>query len=429
MDAEELDFRCRTFDGWVHPVVVKLLIERGHVDEVRLQAEHGDWFCAHGLAKELDSQGERAAALDVLAPFADTGWTTAVETVAGFLSGWGRVAEAISLISPLADGGDRLAAKCLARLLAGEGRIDDVFALLRPRISDWVLAAALVSLTEGLGRDDEVLELLPPQGDGRLELRARVLERQGHVDEAILVLRARIDAAWALPGNYVDQLADIMVRHGRLAEVRDLAAGSGGEFAAHRLAAFLASRGEIDLAVHELTPFIEGGSVNAAAIAARLLAEHGRADEAIEILRPASARGGNPDWAVRELVELLTGEGRADEAIAFIQELAVQGGHLSDELPLVRAQVLAASGRREQAIAEIRAHPDAGEWWVADVLAGLLADNGQLDEAIGVLRQPGCDAGGNRTALAMLLVERGRVKEAITASQVRTKPWSPPAAC
>ena len=407
--------------------MVKTLIERGHEEEVRVQANQGDWFCACGLAKELDSRGDRTAVLNVLTPYADTGWTKAAETVARFLSGWGRAAEAISLIRPLAESGDRLAINCLADLLARDGRIDDVIDLLGPRTSDWFHAGALVRLTEGLGRDDLILELLPSASphDRRpshhpVELRARVLERQGRADEAMLFLRTHIDAGLAVNVNHVEQLADLMIRHDRLGELRDLMAGRGGCHAAHRLASFLAGQGEVDLAVQELSPFIEEGSLNTAAIAAALLAEHGRADEAIEILRRAAAEHGNEDWVARMLSDLLVSQGRADEALAYAVELAAQPGWTPDEVLLLRAHVLATSGRRDQAISELRSHPDAGEWWVANVLAALLAEDGQLDEAIEVLRQPGCAAGGNDTDLAMLLVQTGRVKEAIEASHVRS---------
>lgn len=161
MDADEFDYRCRTFDGWVHPVVVKLLIERGHEDEVRREAGHGDWFCACGLAEILDGRGEREAVMALLAPYVDTGWVEAARTAAGFLAGWGRAGEAIDLIRPLAEAGDRKAVNFLAGLLAGEGRADDVFALLGPRVGDWYHAGALARLAEGLGRDEEVLDLLP----------------------------------------------------------------------------------------------------------------------------------------------------------------------------------------------------------------------------------------------------------------------------
>ena len=84
--------------------MVKLLIERGHEDEVRREAGQGDWFCARGVAGELDRRGEREAVMALLAPYVGTGWEEAAETAAGFL--------------------------------AGEGRADDVFALLGPRVGD-----------------------------------------------------------------------------------------------------------------------------------------------------------------------------------------------------------------------------------------------------------------------------------------------------
>lgn len=428
MDAKDLDYQCRTFDGWVHPELVKLLIERGHEDEVRREAGQGDWFCARGLAGELDRRGEREAVMALLAPYVGTGWVEAATTAAGFLDGWSRAGEAIDLIRPLAETGDRVAVNCLAGLRAGQGRADDVFALLGPRAGDWYDAGALARLAEGLGRDEQVLELLPVASPDccaphyAVELRARLLERQGRVDDALLLLRAHIDGGRAVNVNHVEQAADMLIRHGRLAGVRELAAGRGGEFAAQRLAVSLAARGETSEAVAELRPVIDGGSLNAAALAAQLLAQDGRADEAIEVLRLASATHGNPDWVVGMLADLLAGQGRADEALALADGLAEQPHWTPDEVLLLRARALAASGRRDQAIAEIRSHPDAGQWWVAGALAGLLADNGQPDDAIAVLRQPGCAEGGNRTALAMLLAQEGRVEEAIAVSHVRSVP-------
>ena len=424
MDAEDLDFQCRTFDGWVHPELVKLLIERGHGDEVRREAGQGDWFCARGLAGELDRRGEREAVMALLAPYVGTGWVEAATTAAGFLAGWGQAGAAIDLIRPLAEAGDRVAVNCLAGLLAGEGRADDVFALLGPRAGDWYHAGALARLAEGLGRDEQVLELLSVGSPDRyaVKLRASILERQGRVDDALLLLRAHIDGGGAVNVNHIEQAADMLIRHGRLAGVRDLAAGRGGEFAARRLAVSLAARGETGEALAELSPFIDGGSLNAAALAAQLLAEDGRADEAIEALRLASATHGHPDWVVGMLADLLAGQGRADEALALADSLAGQPHWTPDEVLLLRARALAASGRRDQAIAEIRSHPDAGQWWVAGALAGLLADDGQPDDAIAVLRQPGCSDGGNQTDLAILLAQEGRIEEAIAASHVRSIP-------
>jgi len=80
------------------------------------------------------------------------------------------------------------------------------------------------------------------------------------------------------------------------------------------------------------------------------------------------------------------------------------------------------SGRGENAH---RARPrrggsSPGQTKVANVLTALLAENGQLAEAIDVLRQPGCAQGGNDAQLAMLLLQVGREKEAIAASHVRS---------
>jgi hypothetical protein len=86
----------------------------------------------------------------------------------------------------------------------------------------------------------------------------------------------------------------------------------------------------------------------------------------------------------------------------------------------VAVRALAASGQRDQAIAEIRSHPDVGEWWVACPLAWLLAENGQPEDAIAVLRQPGCTEGVNQTLLAELLAQEGRLQEAIATSHVRS---------
>jgi hypothetical protein len=50
----------------------------------------------------------------------------------------------------------------------------------------------------------------------------------------------------------------------------------------------------------------------------------------------------------------------------------------------------------------------------------LLAENGQPEDAIAVLRQPGCTEGGNRTFLAELLAQEDRAQEAIATSHVRS---------
>jgi thioredoxin-like negative regulator of GroEL len=427
VNAAELDRRARTYEGWVPPALVSLLIEHGHADEVRVQARGGDWFCARGWAEVLIEQGRRDEALDVLAPFVDARWSGAARWVAGLLEGWGRADEAIALLRSHEE--DRLVLGDLARMLARHGRGDEAFDLLRPHTKDWLLAQALVEVTAGSGRDEEVARLLEAHVDdvnargaepwnaepwNAVDLLAAVRERQGRIDEAVALLHTRHVSVV----NNRDQLADLLARHGRHDELRDYIAGEGGEAAASCLAGLLEERGDVDGAAEVLRPLAADGSPNAAFALAELLSRHGRADEAIEVLRPVpGSMGGDPEWVVRKLGTLLADQGRLDEALAFIDAFAANG--MWWELAYERAWLLSHCGRTDQAVTELRAHPEAATWYGAWLVSGLLADAGRVDEAIEVLRA-GSEAGTNATALAELLIRRGRVKEAMTVLHQRT---------
>ncbi|MGI5375113.1 tetratricopeptide repeat protein [Streptomyces sp. CA-251387] len=426
MDAAELDRRSRTYDGWIPPWVVSLLVEHGHLEEVRVQAGRGDWYCARRVAELLIEEGRREDGLEVLRSFVDSGWWGAADVVAGLLDEWGRTDEAVALVRPYAEDGERLAVHRLAQLLAGQGRVDEVITLLGPHTDDWFLAEALVQLTEGYGRDAEVLALLPGVGaglecSGRCQdevgtagLRARVLERQGRVDEAVTLLSAFAWRGNVVHVNLVKQVADVLARHGRETELRELVAGRGDDHAAYRLAALLEKRGLVDEAVDALRPFVTRGSPNAAWTTADLLKRHGRVDEAIEVLLPVPAvMGGDLDWIVHELWTLLADQGRADQALAAIDDIAGQVGGMSEELFLQRIRLLAYCGRHEQAIDELRAHPEADAWYMVSELADLLADAGRLDEAVAVM-EPVCRAtGSHHNSLAQLMIRQGRAKEAV----------------
>jgi len=111
------------------------------------------------------------------------------------------------------------------------------------------------------------------------------------------------------------------------------------------------------------------------------------------------------------LADLLARQGRASETIAIVDDLAAGDEGMTPGLFMLRVQALHDSGLTQQAIAELRAHPEAGEWYLAQALASVLADSGQADQAIDVLR-PGISAGHSHHLLAELLIQQGKVKEA-----------------
>ncbi|WP_327002994.1 tetratricopeptide repeat protein [Dactylosporangium sp. NBC_01737] len=426
----ELDRRFSRLDGWLPPQVVTLLVACGHLDAVRRHASRGDWHCTHALARLRAADGDADAAVALLTPFAATGWWRAVQALTDLLTECGRTGEAVAVLRPLADAGDRLALDRLATLLAGQGLVDEAVTLLRPHTGDWLLAKALVRLTDGRGRDDEVIAILRTLLDTEdrravdrwftVSALATVLERRGRVDEAIAVLR---DGA---PGT-VQQLTDVLGRHGRDAQLHDLTAGAGGWQAAERLAALRERQGRIDEAVAVLRPFADDHVGHARPALAALLERHGRADESIAVLRTMIGEPSldHQEWLAAELGDLLLRLGRPGEAVAVFDEIAAHHGEMWFELLPHRAPLLVACGRTDEAIAEVRAHPEGDTVYGAELLAGLLADAGRLDEAVEALwPHRADDSHSGRCALAELLIRQGRVDLAI---DVVTAPREPPA--
>ncbi|MCW8381874.1 hypothetical protein [Streptomyces justiciae] len=413
VDATELSLRARTYKGWIPTAIADLLIERGHLDVVRRQAEAGDWLCAQHVAKLLPAED----ALALLRPYVDTGWWGAADAVSELLEEWGRLDDAVALVRPHAEGGERLAVRRLAELRAAQGRVDEVIALLAPGVEDWYLADALAELAGGGGRDDEVLALLPDPGRecrGRCQddaglagRRAKVLEQHGRVEEAVELLRSFARRDNVMYVNVVDQLADLLARHGRDAELREFVAGDGGDHAAFRLADLLVERGRLDQALEALQPFVEAQwGRNAVWKRAELLKAGDRFDEAIETLRGCA----DDECILPELCTLLIERGRAADGLAIIDDLAREDGGMSEDVFLWRVRLLAACGRDEEAVAELRAHPEADAWYMADELAELLTEQGRLDEAAEVLEAS--DRTGMR--LAEIRIMQGRIEDAVT---------------
>ncbi|MFG2867355.1 hypothetical protein [Streptomyces sp. NPDC048338] len=425
MDAAVLDLRTRMHDACIPPDLVDRLLDLGHTAVVHAQAlaEDGDWFCARAWARRLADQGELDEARGVLAPYVETGWWTAAAEAARLLEAAGRGDEAIALVRPFAQAGERFALRDLALRLARHERGDEAYALLVPHIADWFLAEALVEVGVGLDRDEEIAALLTariapgrpcgrcggvecaarnPEPSNAATLLAEVRERQGGTDEAIDVLRA-----YGTVVNNRDPLAELLIRHDRIDELRTYAAQDHREEAARQLAELLEARGDVEGAVEVYRQQSEQDRWHAPTLLARLLARHGRGTEAIAVVR---AMDSTEDWIVDLLCELLAAEGRAEEGLAHLDALKARGSWEQGEVFWLRARLLAACGQLDQAVAEARAHSEGGSLYAARSLAQLLADAGRLEEAVTFLDADRLD---HRRALGRLLVELGRVDEAV----------------
>lgn len=436
MDPAELDHHARTDGHWVPSDLVARLLARGHADTVRGLAADGDWFCAHAWARDLAGRGLREEALAVLAPYAATGWWPAAGAAAELLDGWGRTEEAVRLVRPYAEAGERPALRDYALLLARSGRAEEAYALLLPHIADRLLAEPLVEVSAGLGRDEEVAALLLdrarpdrpcercggprcPGGGARpanaAALLAAVRERQGRTDEAVEVLRTHAYA----PVNGLDPLAELFARHDRLDDLRTHAAASGDEYAARRLAELLESRGDVAGAVEAYRPHAEAGGGRASVLLARLLARHGRGDEAVDVMRALDSAD---EWILDVLCELYAAQGRAEEGLAHLDDVKSRHGQEEWEIFRLRAGLLAACGRLDEAVEGVRAHPEGATPYAAEDLARLLAGAGRTREALALLDPDLPDHGG---AVAELLVNLGRIDEAVAVLR-RPRPLVPP---
>ena len=317
-----------------------------------------------------------------------------------------------------------------AKMLARHGRADDGFDLLLPHVADWYPLRALVGISAGLGRDEELVELLRPhtaepgtwshEATTAVELLATVLERTGRVEEAVTVLRESISTSSSIHVNTFQQLADILIRHDRLDELREVISGRGGKHAVPRLARHLAERGEIDAALAALHLVPESPDYRPDGYAARILIDAGRIEEGMAALR--NVLDPSHQCATREWWGLMVDHNRADEALAAIDKLAAGWDHgMSWELFCERVWLLDYAGRKDQAIEEVGAHPEAATWYGAWTLSDLLIDAGRLDEAAAVL-EPSFHEGRNIDNMARLMIRQGRVQDAV---ELLHRPKSP----
>ncbi|MFB8757531.1 tetratricopeptide repeat protein [Streptomyces nigra] len=426
MDAADLDYRARTQSGCIPPHLVSRLLELGHAETVEFWAGRGEWFCARKCARLLGEQGRRAEALEMLAPYLATGWWTATRTTAELWEMWGRADEAIVLTRARMKVGHPLALEFYARLFARHGRSDEAFTLLEPHIDDWFLAAAMVDVARGAGLDEKAAELLAAQIPGEhrcdspwccrgldpdtaIRLLATIRERQGRVDEAIALLRTRGVTSF----NGRDQLADLLARHDRTVELRAYAVTEELGHATQCLAELLEQRGDVEGAIAAYRQAYERAAYdpNSAVQLAQLLARHGRGNEAIEVMRhEADARNGD-DWILHVLSDLYLDQSRPEDGLAHLDALSVaRGGNENWDLFWIRLALAAACDRVDEALEWARAHPEGSTSYAAPHIAELLAGTGRTEEAVAVLRR---HSPANSHDLAWYLIDLGRIEEAV----------------
>lgn len=434
MDATDLDHRARTRSGCIPPELVSRLLEHGYADVVEARAGRGEWFCALAWARLLGEQGRQADALQVLAPYLATGWWTAVEAAADLLEGWGRVEEAVEITRVRMEAGHPMALESYTRLLARNGRAAEAFTLLRPHLGEPSLAEALVDVAGPAGRDDEVAALLTARTEHRcsdfpwccrgfdrdmaIGLLATIRERQGRIDEATALLCAEN----ITPVGHREQLAALLARHGRLDALRAAATSDDSGFAVQRLARLLEERGDVEgaVAAYRQAEGTVDRTSNSAFELAQLLARHGRGDEAIDVMRVQAEAHNGDDWILHTLSGLYLEHGRPQDGLELLDSLAAaRGGEEEWDLYWIRLPLIAACNGIDEAIAQARAHPEGATSYAAPHIAELLAGTGRTEDALAVLEQ---HAPANRHDLAGYLIDLGRVEDALAILQRPTPP-------
>ncbi|WP_217238388.1 lipopolysaccharide assembly protein LapB [Streptomyces sp. AC555_RSS877] len=211
--------------------------------------------------------------------------------------------------------------------------------------------------------------------------------------------------------------AGLLARHGRLDELRAAAATDDSRYAVQALARLLEERGDVEGAIAAYRQ--ANGPVtrdpNSAFELAQLLVRHGRGNEAIDVMRVQDDAHNGDDWTLHTLSDLCLDRGRPGDGLTHLNALdAARGGEEDWDLYWIRLPLIAARDGVDEAITQVRSHPDGATSYAAPHIAELLAGAGRTEEAIAVLEQ---HAHANSHDLAGYLIDVDRVEDALAVLQ------------
>lgn len=281
-----------------------------------------------------------------------------------------------------ADAGDEHAARRLAAMLDERGHLNELRS--RHRAGDRYAGLRLAKAYRRRGRPDlgvRILQTDTYKGDWEAgKLLVELLDQQGDRKESIGILRA----------------------------FATLGGGRVGVDTAEEAAQMLVDRGRSTEAIRILQARRKAGEVDLPGLLPKLLARQPDKTALREMAKFDSR-------ARDELAKLLADKGRLDDAIAMVRADAAIGLSGAPQ----SAELLAGWLARRGNIEELQARADAGDTYAGMALAKLLAERGDLDRAVKILRAQGEYDSMTMAFLAFLLADHGRIEEGIQLLQGR----------